>query len=50
MEEALGTGAELLVTSCPFCVLNFEDSVKGKGGETEMTVVDMCEVMIGTPQ
>lgn len=31
MEEAIGTGAEVLVTGCPSCVASFEDSVKSMG-------------------
>jgi len=26
LEQALGVGAEVLVTSCPYCIANFEDS------------------------
>jgi len=26
LEQAVGIGAEVLVTSCPYCITNFEDS------------------------
>jgi Fe-S oxidoreductase len=26
LEQAIGVGAEVLVTSCPYCITNFEDS------------------------
>ena len=26
VEQAMGVGAEVLVTSCPYCITNFEDS------------------------
>ncbi len=26
VEQAVGVGAEVLVTSCPYCITNFEDS------------------------
>ncbi|MBA7597690.1 hypothetical protein ES703_04696 [subsurface metagenome] len=27
IEQAIGLGAEFLVTACPYCIINFEDSV-----------------------
>jgi len=38
LEQAMGIGAEVLVTSCPYCITNFEDSRLnlGDGGETEI--------------
>lgn len=44
VEEALGTGAEVLVTGCPFCVLNFEDSAKAMNKENTMVTADIIEV------
>lgn len=41
--EAVGTGAEWLVTTCPFCVSCLEDSVKGQQ-LTELRVLDVAEV------
>jgi len=26
VEQAVGVGAEVLVTACPYCITNFEDS------------------------
>ena len=26
LEQAVGVGAEVLVTACPYCITNFEDS------------------------
>ncbi|MCJ7655114.1 MAG: Fe-S oxidoreductase, partial [Dehalococcoidia bacterium] len=26
VEQAVGVGAEVLVTSCPYCITNFEES------------------------
>lgn len=45
MEEALGTGAEVLVTGCPFCILNFEDSAKSMGKEEQAVVRDVVEIL-----
>ncbi len=46
VDEALGTGAKTLVTGCPFCVLNFEDSGKAKGKEDELAVSDITELLV----
>ncbi len=43
VEEALDTEANMLVTSCPFCILNFEDSAKAKGRESELGTTDVVE-------
>jgi Fe-S oxidoreductase len=41
-------GADILVTACPFCLLNFEDAVKTAGLEKELKVVDLMELVVGT--
>ncbi|MFQ5885345.1 MAG: (Fe-S)-binding protein, partial [Thermoplasmata archaeon] len=46
VEEAVGTNANLLVTGCPFCVLNFEDSAKALGKEIELPIKDTVEFLI----
>ncbi len=43
LEEASDTDAKLLVTACPFCILNFEDSVKGSEGDVE--ILDAVEML-----
>lgn len=40
LEEAVGTGAEVLVTVCPFCVLNFEDTAKAMEEDDKLSVKD----------
>ncbi len=42
VKEALDTGAEVLVTSCPHCIACLEDSVKLSG--QEMRVMDLAEL------
>ena len=54
LEQAIGVGAEVLVTSCPYCILNFEDSrLTVEGGES-LEVKDITEivqeVIYSTPQ
>jgi Fe-S oxidoreductase len=46
LEEAFGAGAGTLVTSCPFCILNFEDSGKALGREDELVVKDVVEFLV----
>ncbi|MBL7163652.1 MAG: 4Fe-4S dicluster domain-containing protein [Anaerolineales bacterium] len=43
VEEALSTGAQLLATSCPYCIACLEDSVKAQG-ITELVVMDVAEI------
>jgi Fe-S oxidoreductase len=42
IEEAKGTGATALVTSCPWCKRNFEDAIKEFGEKIE--VYDVAEI------
>ncbi len=43
VREAAETGAQLLATSCPYCIQNFEDSVKTQG--RGIKVVDVAELI-----
>jgi Fe-S oxidoreductase len=45
VQEAIDTGAELLATACPFCVLTLEDAVKIRGLEDQIQVVDIMELV-----
>ncbi|RLG72668.1 MAG: hypothetical protein DRO11_01730 [Methanobacteriota archaeon] len=45
VEEAVETGAEYLVVSCPFCMLMFDDTIKTMGKEDAITVVDVAELV-----
>ena len=46
MEQAKETGAEYLVTSCPYCVSNFEDSRITQDDEKAPQVRDLTEVLV----
>ena len=48
VQMAREAGADILVTACPFCLLNFEDAVKTAGLEKELRVVDLMELVVGT--
>jgi len=41
-------GATVIVTACPFCLLNFDDAIKTSGFEGRMRVVDLMELFMST--
>ena len=41
---AAEAGANVIVTACPFCMLNIEDAVKVAGMEGKMAVIDLAEL------
>ncbi len=48
IEMARETGADVIVTACPFCLIHFEDAVKTAGLEEEMRVMDLMELTLST--
>jgi len=45
VRQAAETGAEVLVTSCPYCITNFEESRLGLEGEDVLEVKDLTEIV-----
>ena len=45
VEQALETGAEVLALSCPYCMLNFDDSVLNMGKSDTLEVRDISEIL-----
>jgi len=45
VREADETGAEVLATSCPYCITNFEESRLGMEGEDALEVRDITEIV-----
>ncbi len=45
VEMALATGAEQLVTNCPFCLTMFEDGIKGSNAEQRLAAKDIAEIL-----
>jgi Fe-S oxidoreductase len=43
-------GAEVLATSCPYCISNFEESALALEGETALLIRDLTEVIQETLQ
>jgi Fe-S oxidoreductase len=44
---AASAGANVIVTACPFCLVNLEDGVKTSGLEGKVEVVDLTELIAG---
>ena len=44
VEMAAEAGANVIVTACPFCMVNIEDAIKVAGKEGTMTVIDLAEL------
>jgi Fe-S oxidoreductase len=42
---AAEAGANVIVTACPFCMVNIEDGIKVAGLEEKMTVIDLTELV-----
>ncbi len=44
-EEALGTGAGVIGSACPFCLTMLDDGVKAHKREEEVSVLDIAEIL-----
>jgi Fe-S oxidoreductase len=38
-------GAQVIVTACPFCLINLEDAIKTTGNEGKIEVIDLVELI-----
>ena len=38
-------GADVLVTTCPYCILNFKDSVLTMDKEDSLAIMDLSEIV-----
>jgi Fe-S oxidoreductase len=45
IDQAMGVGAELLVTSCPYCITMFEDSRMTMGVDDKIEIKDITEII-----
>jgi len=39
------SGADVVVTACPFCLSNLEDAAKTTGRENEIEIIDLAELV-----
>jgi len=44
-EDALKTNPEIIATACPYCMTMMSDGVKVKEKESEITVLDIAELI-----
>ncbi|MDE3030338.1 MAG: 4Fe-4S dicluster domain-containing protein [Acidobacteriota bacterium] len=44
-EEALATGADVVGTACPFCMIMLDDAVKGQGRDEDVAVLDISQLI-----
>ncbi|QTA81378.1 ETF:quinone oxidoreductase [Desulfonema limicola] len=45
VEMAKEAGANVIVTACPFCMVNMEDAIKTSGLEGQMEAIDLVELI-----
>ncbi len=43
--EAIGTGADVVSTACPYCMIMLDDAVKAQGKEEEVRVLDISQLV-----
>ena len=46
VEQAIAAGAEVLVTSCPYCITNFEDSRLSLEESEILEIKDITEIFL----
>ncbi|MDA8186064.1 MAG: (Fe-S)-binding protein [Actinomycetota bacterium] len=44
-DEALTTGADVVSTACPYCLIMLDDAVRTRGREDEVRVLDLSQIM-----
>jgi Fe-S oxidoreductase len=44
-DEALATGADVVSTACPFCMIMLDDAVKDSGRSDDVSVLDIAQVV-----
>ena len=45
LQQAIGVGAEVLVTSCPYCISQFEDSRLALKDSDAIQIMDITEIL-----
>jgi Fe-S oxidoreductase len=45
MDQAMGAGAEVLATACPYCITMFEDSRVTMGVDEKIVIKDITEII-----
>ncbi len=45
IDQAVDTGAEIMVTTCPYCIVNFEDSLLSHKNSQAIEIKDITEII-----
>jgi Fe-S oxidoreductase len=43
--EALDTGADVVSTACPYCMIMLDDAVRANGKEDDVRVMDLSQLV-----
>lgn len=46
--EAINTGAKVIASNCPYCMMMLNDGVKANGKEESVEVIDLAELIAGS--
>ena len=44
-DEALGTGADVVSTACPYCMIMLDDAVRANAKEDDVRVLDLSQLV-----
>jgi Fe-S oxidoreductase len=45
LNDVIETGAQVVATACPYCLLMFDDAIRSKGMGDQIQVLDLAEIM-----
>ena len=45
LAESIASGADLVATACPYCLLMFDDAIRSKGLGDKIKVMDITEIL-----
>jgi Fe-S oxidoreductase len=45
LKQAIDTGVEVLVTACPYCITQFEDSKLSLKNNSTLQIMDITEIL-----
>ena len=45
LKQAVQTGADTILTACPYCLTMFEDAIGAKGLQEQVRVMDITEAI-----
>jgi Fe-S oxidoreductase len=48
VNEALGTGAEVIATACPYCIRMLNNAIQDRGVQNQIAVLDIAELLVAS--